>query len=133
MKVKHCAFIDVVGSGIRETIGVLWPGDAQLLPVVRQVPLLALERNEPEGGAWARAASFDSILAPDKQTWCKFDVYPTPEARCAVRNPVHTTKLHKDGAFTSCDGSGVRLSDQRVRRHARVAVVSGSFPRVLSL
>jgi hypothetical protein len=82
---------------------------------------------------------------------------------------------HKDGAFTSCDGSGclqnwddrarvvawgeanewnafhciveqgryvhgdrrqgsgARFSDQRVRRHARVVVVAGSFPAAPSL
>jgi hypothetical protein len=106
------------------------------------------------------------------QTWCKFDVVPTPEARCAVRNPVHAATLHKDGAFTSCDSSGclqnwddqahvvpdgkanewnafhclveqkgvtctviggrARLCDQRVRCHARVAVV-GSFRPAPSL
>jgi hypothetical protein len=106
MNVKHGAFLDAVGSDIREMIGVLAPGDAHCFPSSVKYRFWHWNGSSLKAGPWARAASFDSILTPDKQTWCKFDVYPTPEARCAVRNPVHTAKLHKDGAFTSCDGSG---------------------------
>jgi hypothetical protein len=106
MNVEHGAFLDTVGGDIRETIGVLARGDAHCFPSSVKYHFWHWNGKRFAAGPWQRAASFDSILTPDRQTWCKFAVYPTPEAFCATRNPVHLATLRTSGKLTVCDEPG---------------------------
>jgi hypothetical protein len=105
MKQNHGAFLAAVGSDIREEIGVLAPGDAHCFPSSVKYRFWHWNGSRLRAGPWARALSYDSILSPDRQIWCKFAVYPTREVVCAERNPVHTAQLRTSGVFTVCNGS----------------------------
>jgi len=105
MNVKHGAFLDAVGSDIREKIGVLGPGDSHCFPSSVKYRFWRWNGRALNAGTWARALSFDSVISSDGNMWCGFTVYPTPEARCASLAPVHTARLRRNGAVTTCDTS----------------------------
>jgi hypothetical protein len=105
MKQNHGAFLAAVGADIRETNGVLAPGDAHCFPSSVKYRFWHWNGSRLRPGAWARALSFDSFLSPDGNIWCGFGFisYPTSEARCANQAPVHTALLRSGGALTVCD------------------------------
>jgi hypothetical protein len=103
MNVKHGAFLDAVGNDIRETIGVLARGDAHCFPSSVKYHFWRWNGTRLRAGPWFTAASFDSVLSPDRQTWCRFFVVPIPEAACFVNSPPRSATLRKNGGFTSCD------------------------------
>jgi hypothetical protein len=105
MKQNHGAFLAAVGADIREAIGVLAPGDAHCFPSSVKYRFWHWNGSRLRAGPWRRALSYDSILSPDRQIWCKFEVYPTREVFCADQNPVHTAHLRINGAFTVCTGN----------------------------
>jgi hypothetical protein len=107
MNVKHGAFLDAVGSDIRETLGVLGPGDAHCFPSSVKYHLWHWNGTRLKAGPWLRARSYNPVVSPDGNIFCSFNfvTYPKLEARCASLSPVHSARLLLDGTLTICDGS----------------------------
>src|SRR5439155_5691371 len=70
MNVKHGAFLDAVGPEIRETIGVLGPGDSHCFPSSVKYRFWRWNGRVLKPVPWARALSFDSVISSDGSTRC---------------------------------------------------------------
>jgi hypothetical protein len=119
-RVKHGAFLDAVGSDIRETLGVLAPGDAHCFPSSVRYHFWHWNGHRLVAGPWSRALSYNPVVSPDGNLYCSFSIvtYPNVEAHCASVSPVHTARLLLDGTVTTCDGSSSCLNDvDRARAH----------------
>ena len=106
--VKHGAFLDAVGSDIREKIGVLAAGDSHCFPSSVKYHFWHWNGRRLKAGPWFRALSYNPVVSPDGNIYCSFSIvtYPKFEAHCASLSPVHGARLLLNGTFTTCDASG---------------------------
>lgn len=107
MNVKHGAFLDAVGSDIRETMGVLAPGDAHCFPSSVKYHFWHWNGTRLKAGPWLRALSYNPVVSPDGNIFCSLNpvTYPKVEARCASLSPAHSARLLLNGTVTICDAS----------------------------
>src|SRR3989440_8896463 len=97
--VKHGAFLDAVGSDIRETIGVLARGDAHCFPSSVQYHFWHWNGSRLNAGPWFRALSYNPVVSPDRNIYCSFSIvtYPKFEAHCASLSPLHSARRVLNG------------------------------------
>jgi hypothetical protein len=120
MNVKHGAFLDAVGSDIRELMGVLAPGDAHCFPSSVRYHFWHWNGSRLKAGPWFRALSYNPVVSPDRNIYCSFEIvtYPNFEAHCGTLSPVHSARLLLDGTLTICDGnSGCLTGINRQQPH----------------
>ena len=123
--VKHGAFLDAVGSDIRETIGVLARGDPHCFPSSVKYHFWHWNGSRLNAGPWFRALSYNPVVSPDRNIYCSFSIvtYPKFEAHCASLSPVHSARLLLNGTLTTCDASSKCLKG--VERTGAHVVPSG--------
>jgi hypothetical protein len=112
MNVKHGAYLDAVGSDIRETIGVLAPRDPHCFPSSVKYHFWHWNGSRLTAGPWFRALSYNPVVSPDGKIFCSFGIvdYPNFEAHCVTLSPVHSARLLANGTLTTCDASGSCLN-----------------------
>jgi hypothetical protein len=114
MNVKHGAYLYAASSDIREEQGVLAPGDAHCFPSSVKYRFWHWDGSRLRAGPWATALSYDSVLSPDRQTWCKFSSIAPREVFCGQQKNRNSATLRPNGTFTVSNG-GLQNWDDKAR------------------
>jgi hypothetical protein len=106
LNVKHGAHLYAVGSDVRETIGVPRAGDSHCFPSRVKSRLWHWNGTRLRAGAFTTALSYQSVLAPDRKTWCGLSAVVPREAFCGRMSPMRLATLRPSGKFSDCEGNG---------------------------
>jgi hypothetical protein len=103
----HGAFLSKVGSDIRETIGVLRPGDAHCFPSAERSRVWHWNGTALAAGPWRLkeltvTRHLFYFASPSRNIYCSQG--DEDEVRCATRTPRRAARLRIDGRVAVCNG-----------------------------